>query len=437
VLLIYSILFFLAWPLVFLAFVWKYGLRKSLRGLPERFGWGGPWPEKTGALWVHAASVGEVRAAEQLLRALPARFQGVPRFLTTTTVNGKDLAVRLALAETVRLAPVDRPGVFRAALRRVQPRCVVLVETELWPHWLDVLAREKIPAAVVNGRVSDGAYPLYRALKKLWSPLLSTLARVGVQSPRNAARFLALGADARRVVITGNLKNDVPLPDPARIPALKKAYGFADGDPVWVMGSTQPAEEPLLRDVLTALRKNHPALKAVVAPRRIERAAETRRRFEEAGYSCALRSQLSSVVPAPEVLVLDTVGELAEIYGVATVAFVGGSLVRRGGQNPLEPARWGVPVVYGPSMENFREIDDALRAAGGARVAADGEALRAVVDRWLATPLERGGAGAAARSVADGERGALEDNLRLIEETLTFSPDEIRPRRAPCAGCPS
>ncbi|MBK9430575.1 MAG: hypothetical protein IPN65_08895 [Elusimicrobia bacterium] len=150
-----------------------------------------------------------------------------------------------------------------------------------------------------------------------------------------------------------------------------------------------------------------------------------------------MRSQLSSVVPAPEVLVLDTVGELAEIYGVATVAFVGGSLVRRGGQNPLEPARWGVPVVYGPSMENFREIDDALRAAGGARVAADGEALRAVVDRWLATPLERGGAGAAARSVADGERGALEDNLRLIEETLTFSPDEIRPRRAPCAGCPS
>ncbi|MBK9430574.1 MAG: hypothetical protein IPN65_08890, partial [Elusimicrobia bacterium] len=172
-----------------------------------------------------------VRAAEQLLRALPARFQGVPRFLTTTTVNGKDLAVRLALAETVRLAPVDRPGVFRAALRRVQPRCVVLVETELWPHWLDVLAREKIPAAVVNGRVSDGAYPLYRALKKLWSPLLSTLARVGVQSPRNAARFLALGADARRVVITGNLKNDVPLPDPARIPALKKAYGFCRRGP--------------------------------------------------------------------------------------------------------------------------------------------------------------------------------------------------------------
>jgi 3-deoxy-D-manno-octulosonic-acid transferase len=437
VLMVYSFLFFLTWPLVFLAFVWKYGLRKSVRGLPERFGWGGPWPDKPGSIWIHAASVGEVRAAEQLLRALPERFQGVPRFLTTTTVHGKELAQRLALAETVRLAPVDRPGIFRAALRRVRPRAVVLVETELWPHWLATLAREKVPTAVVNGRVSDGAYPLYHALKKMWTPLLSGLARVGVQSPRNAARFLALGADARRVVIAGNLKNDVPLPDPARVPALKKAYGFPDADPVWVLGSTQPAEETVLRAVFAALRKSHPRLRAVVAPRRVERAVETRRRFEEAGFRCSLRSQVSSAPDAPDVLVLDTVGELSEVYGVAAVAFVGGSLVRRGGQNPLEPARWGVPVVYGPSMENFREIDAALRAAGGARAVENGEALRVIVDRWLATPSERGWAGAAARSVADGERGALEAHLRLIEETLAFSPDEIRPRRDPCAGCPA
>lgn len=178
-------------------------------------------------------------------------------------------------------------------------------------------------------------------------------------------------------------------------------------------------------------------MRAVVAPRRVERAVETRRRFEEAGFRCSLRSQVSSAPDAPDVLVLDTVGELSEVYGVAAVAFVGGSLVRRGGQNPLEPARWGVPVVYGPSMENFREIDAALRAAGGARAVENGEALRVIVDRWLATPSERGWAGAAARSVADGERGALEAHLRLIEETLAFSPDEIRPRRDPCAGCPA
>lgn len=436
-LILYTVLFFTLWPVVFLAFVWKYGLRKSLRGLPQRFGWGGPWPDKPGALWIHAASVGEVRAAEHVLRALPTRFEGVPRFLTTTTVNGKELAERLGLADVVRLAPVDRPRAVRAVLRRVRPRALVLVETELWPHWLSVVAAAQIPAAVINGRVSDGAFPLYRALRGLWSPLLSTLARVGVQSPRNAARFLALGADSRRVVITGNLKNDVPLPDPARRAALRGAYGFDDGVPVWVMGSTQPAEEPLLRDAFAALRQKHPTLRAVVAPRRVEQAAETRRLFEAAGFRCALRSALSTAGAAPDVVVLDTVGELAETYGAATVAFVGGSLVPRGGQNPLEPARWGVPVAYGPSMENFREIDVALRGAGGARVVADGDVLRAVVDEWLGSPAERERVGRAARAVADGERGALEETLRLIEETLAFSPDPLRPRRGPCGGCPS
>lgn len=435
-LILYSVLFFALWPVVFLAFIWKYGLRKSLRGLPERFGWGGPWPDKPGSLWIHAASVGEVRAAEHLLRALPNRFERVPRFLTTTTVNGKELAERLGLAETVRLAPVDRPRVFRAALRRVRPRALVLVETELWPHWLNALAAAQIPAVVINGRVSDGAFPLYRRLRGLWAPLLSTLARVGVQSPRNAARFLALGADPRRVVITGNLKNDVPLPDPARRAALRKVYGFDEGAAVWVMGSTQPAEEPLLREVFAALRQKHPALRAVIAPRRVERAAETRRLFETAGFRCVLRTQLSTAGGAPDVVVLDTVGELADAYGAATVAFVGGSLVSRGGQNPLEPARWGVPVAYGPSMENFREIDDALHRAGGARVVADGDALRAALDEWLGSPAERERVGQAARAVADGERGALEGTLRLIEETLSFSPDPIRSRGGSCAGCP-
>lgn len=435
-LILYSLLFFALWPVVFLAFVWKYGLRKSLRGLPERFGWGGPWPDKPGSLWVHAASVGEVRAAEQLLRALPARFERVPRFLTTTTVNGKELAERLGLAESVRLAPVDRPRVVRAVLRRARPRAVVLVETELWPHWLNTFAADRIPVAVVNGRVSDGAYPLYRGLRSLWRPLLSTLARIGVQSPRNASRFLALGGDPRRVVITGNLKNDVPLPDPARRSTLRQVYGFENDAPVWVMGSTQPAEEPILRDALTALRRNHPSLRAVVAPRRVERSVETRRLFEAGGFRCVLRSQLSAAAAAPDVVVLDTIGELAETYGAATVAFVGGSLVSRGGQNPLEPARWGVPVAYGPSMENFREIDESLRRAGGARVVADGSALRALLDEWLRSPAERERVGRAARAVADGERGALEETLRLIEETLAFSPDPIRPRRGSCAGCP-
>jgi 3-deoxy-D-manno-octulosonic-acid transferase len=432
---LYSLLFFLFWPLLFLVFVWRYGLRRTLRGLPERFGWGGEWPAP-GVLWVHAASVGEVRAAESFLRALPSRFPGIPRLLTTTTVNGKELAQRLGLAEMVRLAPLDRPSAVQRLIQACRPRVLVLIETEIWPHWLRTLAAARVPVAVVNGRISDGAFPLYYRLRGVLEPLLMGISRVGVQSPRHASRYLQLGAHPESVVITGNLKFDVPLPDLQRRSALCSLYGFSEEDPLWVLGSTHPGEESSLLDVFVSLRRHSPTLRVVVAPRHVERAGEVHRLFSERGFRTVLRTELSGFNGTADVVVLDTVGELAEIYGLATVVFVGGSLVRRGGQNPLEAARWGVPLIFGPHMENFQEIAALFQENQAAIQIKDAAGLFETVAQLLASPERRGTMGAAARSLADSQRGALEASLSLLNEALTLPPRSVgRGTKKRCGTC--
>ncbi|MBK8575600.1 MAG: 3-deoxy-D-manno-octulosonic acid transferase [Elusimicrobia bacterium] len=431
---LYSILFFFLWPLLFLVFVWRYGLRRTLRGLPERFGFGGVWPAP-GGLWVHAASVGEVLAAENFLRALPSRFPGLPRLLTTTTVNGKELAQRLGIAETVRLAPLDRPGAVERVIARVRPKALVLVETEIWPFWLTTLSHHRIPVVVVNGRISDGAFPLYYRMRGAFSPLLSGLARVGVQSPAHAARYLQLGAHPEAVAITGNLKFEVPLPDLSRRSTLRAAYGYSENDLIWILGSTHPGEEAVALEAFASLREKHPTLRLIVAPRHVERAGEVVRLFADAGHRCALRSQRSVTTGPVDVLVLDTVGELAEIYGLATLVFVGGSLLRRGGQNPLEPARWGVPVVFGPRMENFREMAALFQKNQAGVEISTGAELKEITDELLVSSDRRAAMGEAARALADSQRGALEANLVLLQEALAIPPEKLHrsPRR--CGKC--
>ncbi|MBK8872172.1 MAG: 3-deoxy-D-manno-octulosonic acid transferase [Elusimicrobia bacterium] len=420
-------------PILFVGFVWRYGLRRTLRGLPERFSWGRE-SSPTGVLWVHAASVGEVRAVENFIRALPEQFPGVPRLLTTTTVNGKELAQRLGLAESVRLAPLDRPGPVARLIDQVKPKALVLVETELWPHWIQTLSRHRVPVVVINGRISDKAFPLYYWARGLFGPLLSTLARVGVQSPTHASRYLQLGALPESVAITGNLKFDVPLPDLSRRAALRTAYGFSGDDPVWVAGSTHPGEESAVRDVFTSLRKKYPGLRLVAAPRHAQRAGEVARLFSDQGFRVCLRSRLSSYSGSADVLVLDTVGELSDLYGAATVAFVGGSLVRKGGQNPLEPARWGVPTLFGPHMENFREVAALFLENQAAVSVSDLKALTSAVDSLLSSQDQRDRLGSAARTVADRQRGALKSNLDLLGEALAIPPHQLR-RPGRCATC--
>lgn len=429
---LYTLLLVLFSPLVFLGFVWRYGLRRTLRGLGERFVAGEVRrrPPERGTLWIHAASVGEVRAAEPFLRALPGRFPGLDRALTTTTVAGKELAETLGVAEEVRLAPADLPFCVSRLIRRWNPRAVVLIETELWPHWIRTLSRLGVPVAVVNGRLSDGSFRSYLWLRPLMAPLLARLSRVGVQSPRYASRFIQAGAGPDRVAITGNLKYDVPLPDLAARDAVFERYGFRPGDRIWVCGSTHEGEEEILADAYLALRRADPAVKWVLAPRHVERAAAVGNMLTRKGLPWFYRSRLSRAAEAP-VMVLDTLGELPQVYGLAVFAFVGGSLVPRGGQNPLEPARWGVPVLFGPRMENFREMADLFLAENAAWRVSSGESLAARLLELLRDPDAARELGRAARQVADSQRGAVERNLQLLEEALTAPAGP-----AGCEGCP-
>jgi 3-deoxy-D-manno-octulosonic-acid transferase len=430
---LYSSCIFLLAPFLFMVLVWRYGLRRTLAGLGERWG-GGPDPDIRSLekrwVWVHAASVGEVRAVGEFLRRFPERFPGCGRLLTTTTVAGRDLARAENLAESVVLAPLDVPWAVERFLTRWSPTALVLVETELWPQWIRAMAARRLPMLLANGRISARSFPGYYASRFLWTPLLKRFSRIAVQGPRQASRFLRLGAPADRVVIAGNLKVDVAPPGAPRGEALMKRFGFSPGDDVWVCGSTHPGEESAVARAYGALRRKGRFFKVAVAPRHVERAAEVAALFTDAGWPARLRSRPEGDPSAP-VLVLDTLGELGDLYGTATVAFVGGSLVPKGGQNPLEPARWGVPVAAGPHMENFEEMVETFdREAALVRLAGVGD-LENIVGSLLDDPARRAVLGAAARAAAAAQSGAAARHLDLLQEILACPAPS---RTTPC-GC--
>lgn len=422
---LYTVLLIVFSPVVLIGFVWRFGLRRTFNGLPERFG-GGTRKLKADeknrtVIWTHAASVGEVRAVEAFLRLLPSRIPGVVRCLTTTTVNGRDLAESLDIAETVHLAPADYPFCVGRFLNRWGPKALVLVETELWPHWIHTARRRNVPVLIVNGRLSERSLRSYRLLPGFWRPILESITRIGAQSPGHAARWKSLGGKPSQIVVTGNLKYDVALPDLSQRAAVFRKYGFSESDYVLVCGSTHAGEEDILIDVAVSLRARGESVKLVLAPRHVERAAEAARQLHRANLPFRLRS---AHVTAPEsfpVMVLDTLGELTEVYGLASAAFVGGSLIRRGGQNPLEPARWGVPVVFGPSMENFQEMAEMFLEKKGAVQVPDGKALEELIVSWRRDPASAQNVGEAARRAALSQGGSVEKSIALLQEVLRAS----------------
>ncbi|MBI4397078.1 MAG: DUF374 domain-containing protein [Elusimicrobia bacterium] len=415
----YSLLLFLMWPLVFLGFVWRYGLRRTLKGLGERFGFGLPKKQSKNRplIWIHAASVGEVRAVEGYLRNFPRTFPHVTRLLTTTTISGKELAEKLCVADEVRLAPMDLSFCVKRLAARMSPIALVLVETELWPNWIRALGDLDVPLFLINGRLSDRSFRAYFLMRFFWKPLLRRFSVIAVQNNLYAERFTKLGADPAQVAVTGNLKSDIPAPDLSRRPGLFRKFGFEETDRVWVCGSTHEGEEEVLADVFLSLLWRDQSLKLVLAPRHIERAPNVCRLLERKGLPHHLRSQIAEGTK-PSVLILDTVGELADVYGLATWAYVGGSLIPRGGQNPLEPARWGVPVLFGPHMENFRDTSKLLIQEKAALQVKDAKMLEEFLYYSSRNPATREAMGQAARRVAEAQQGAVANNYKLLQDLM-------------------
>ena len=369
-----------------------------------------PAPAK-GALWIHAVSVGEVGVAAALARALPPE---VPLLVTTVTPTGQEQARKTFAGRAgVAYLPFDLGFAVRRFFRRHEPRALVLVEGDYWPLVLRETRRRGLPIAVVNGRVGDRSFRRMRRLRPLLGPLFAGVGRFGVQSGADRDRLVALGVDPGRVAVTGNLKYESP--EPARKPDLEAALSaLAAGRPLLLAGSTMPQEEAMVLDAFRAAGGGERAL-LVLAPRHPKRWNEVDALLRSRGESAVRRTALSATAQASVVL-LDSLGELAGLYRLAAAAFIGGTLVPTGGHNPLEAARFGVPLAVGPSMHNFREMAEAFdRAAAWRRVKDAGE-LGAVWREWLEDPEAGRATGERARQLVESNRGALEKTMEILKE---------------------
>lgn len=392
---------------------------KRRRTVPGRLGLGSDLPapgpgEKR--IWVHALSVGEVLASAPLVAALRRRHPREAIVFTASTFTGLEIArERIAPhVDGVGLFPFDLILPVRRVADRVAPKMVVMVETDLWPNFLYEMDRRGVPVMLVNGRLSDRSFGGYKRFSSIFKPLFSRFARVCAQSAEDARRFRKMGTPPGRVAVTGNLKFDQPRPDasPAALDELQRSMGISPHRRVWVAGSTHPGEEAILAEALRMLRRDCPDLFCIAAPRDPNRAGETASVFREKGFSFRL---LSAGPGGADGVVIDAMGLLARLYGLADAAFVGGSLIPFGGHNPLEPAALSRPVIFGPHMHAFREISERLLAAGGAVRAADAPSLAKAVGRLLADPARAARIGEKGRAVFEAHRGAVDRTLSVID----------------------
>lgn len=369
-------------------------------------------------LWVHAASIGEVRAALPLLLALREKFEELPMVLTTTTPEGYRLAEKLAPVGRVLLFPLDFPGTVRRALRAIKPRSIVLLETEIWPNFLRIARRHGHSVVLVNGRISNKAFGRYRLFGIFLKQCLGNLRFAAMQAPLDRERLLSLGCSPERCAVLGNLKYDalsLPAPDiPDDLATILK------NEKVLIAGSTHSTEEVLIGQAYLQLKKEFPDLKLIVAPRHLKRISEVERDIQNIGLTPIRRSKLNesvSLLP-DQVIVLDTTGELAGIYGLGTAVFIGGSWVRRGGHNTLEPLSHGVPVFFGPYTHNFAEVTNVVLASGAGQCVKNPQELVQEVTRVLQNPGSHWKRISLAKEHIVSEQGAVENTVELLNPIL-------------------
>ena len=378
------------------------------------------------SIWVHAVSVGEVLSARPLVAGLRARYPTLRVFLSTTTLTGQQLARRqVPDADAVFYFPFDWAFTARRTLNVVKPRLFVMIETEIWPNLLRECRRRRIKTVMVNGRISYRSYPRYRLVRPFIRRVLADIDRFCVQGDETARRLIDLGADPARVTVTGSLKFDSldvsPMPGRGRERVLRY-FRVSPSRPVVIAGSTlKGEEEPVIR-AFNRVRTTAKNALLIIAARHPERFDEVRRMCLHEGLATVRRSELPiDAEPRADAVVLDTIGELAPLYQVADVVFIGGSLVPAGGHNILEPALYGKPIVFGPHMQNFSEIAETFIANGAAiQVRSDGELADAIVS-LIGDPVRRARVGAAARALVESNRGAGERTLAVVGELLPAS----------------
>jgi 3-deoxy-D-manno-octulosonic-acid transferase len=377
------------------------------------------------SIWVHAVSVGEVMAARPILTELRQRYPRLRLFLSTTTLTGQQVARRsVSDVDGVFYLPFDWPFTIRRTLKVVKPRLFVMVETEIWPNLLRECRRRGIRTLMVNGRISARSFARYRLVRPFFRRVLRDIDRFCVQGEETSRRLVALGADPARIAITGSLKFDSL--DPAANPGrgrerVLRFFRITPGRPVFVAGSTMKGEEEAVIRAFNRLRATAASANAllVIAARHPERFSEVERLCKQEGLSTVRRSELRiDAEPRADAVILDTIGELAQLYQIATAVFVGGSLIPAGGHNILEPAIHGKPIIFGPHMQNFAEITGAFLAHGAAVQVRHERDLEETLVALMQDPVRRARLGAAARALVDASRGAKDKTLRVVNQLL-------------------
>lgn len=355
--------------------------------------------------WVHAVSVGEVKAIEPFLKRIPERA-GVRVLLSVVTPEAIAWATGRRLADVVIAAPIDLPWVVRRIAMAVRPAWFITVESEFWPNLLHETGRCGAKVALINGRLSERSTRSYHRIRWAMKVVWDSLDVVAVRQEEDAARFRSLGVAPERIVITGNLKFDVPLPPLEVLP---------DEPGKWVvtLGSTREGEESLIAEVLAGLRTRYPDLRLIWAPRHVDRTPKVEAVLNTHGLRAVRRSAVGMHWDRRTDLIWDTMGNLSDAFLMSHLVIMGGSFVPKGGQNPLEPAALGKAVLFGPSMENFRGIADAIVQEGGARQVTQAS-LAQDVERLLVSPAEREALGAGGRRFLESRQGATERTLDLL-----------------------
>lgn len=413
---------------------------KYRQGFSDKFL--GRTPTRTGnrpCVWLHAVSVGEVKLLAPLVAEIARRRPDVECVISTTTKTGHDLAATLYPEYTRFYCPLDFTWAVAEAMHRLRPDLLVLCELELWPNLIHAARRHGAKVTVVNGRLGAKSFRGYQRISPLVARLLRSLDLVAAQNDEYAGRFTALGASPESLQITGSLKFDGAISERRnpRTIALHKLTRWPEDAVVLLAGSTQDPEEQLALNTFAAFNASHPRLRLIIVPRHPERFDEVARVLESSGCSWRRRTGLAErdshshtpLPPAPPVLLVDTVGELSAWWGLATIAFVGGSLGSRGGQNMLEPAAFGAAISFGPNTWNFRDIVESMLGRDAAVVIRNGEELTAFVRRCLddSAYAEQLGCRAAAM-VAEG-RGATQRTVELLCNLLP-APTAIQSRAA-------
>lgn len=423
--------------LLLLAVVWPRLLWSAWRHGKYRDGWGakfwGNVPRREGqrrCVWLHAVSVGEVNLLKPILAVLEQALPDWEFVISTTTLTGFDLARQKYAPRTVFYCPLDFSWAVQRAMRRLRPDLLVLAELELWPNLIGAARRQGVRVAVVNGRLSAKSHRGYRRIRPVIRHVLQKIDLVAVQNDEYRERFLDLGARPESVVVTGSIKFDGAQTDRGNATTRRLAAlaGIEPQDRVFLAGSTQAPEERLAVEAYQTLSKEDPALRLVIVPRHPERFDEVATMLDQSGVQWQRRSQLErwSGAVAPRVLLVDTVGELGAWWGTADIAFVGGSLGSRGGQNMIEPAAYGAAVAVGPNTQNFRDVVALLSDHDALALVRDGRELTAWVRRCLLDPEYSGAMGRRAQQLVREQTGATQRTLAAMLPLLGQVPTAAR-----------